>query len=224
MINPSTTTTTTCQSRPATAGPGQPAAGRRPSLDPGPDGRHRGHTRCISRRATTERRSPARPGRPFLHLRRGRSRMGIESPALPLPRRQVIVRPPRNSGHFRTESRPSLLANIASLGNPYLLRRVISKVSQGPEPLRVDFSEVDGRVFHGRIDNSDIEANADYAFALVDPAIPTHQPGNRAIGMSTGMTANARRFPAQPIVEVALTRPGGPIDQYEFKRAYRPAG
>ncbi|OBH88214.1 hypothetical protein A5678_16885 [Mycobacterium sp. E2733] len=76
----------------------------------------------------------------------------------------------------------------------------------------------------GRIDNSDVEANADYVFALVDPAISIHLPGNRAIGMSTGMTANVRRFPPQPIVEVALTRPGVPIDQYEFKRAYRPAG
>lgn len=175
-------------------------------------------------RAAMERRRPAWPGRPFLRLRGGRSRMGIEDRSVPLTRRQANVQPPRNSGHIRTESRRNLSANIARPGNWYLLGQVISNVLRRRAPLRVDFSEGGGRVSQWRIDNSDVEANTDYVFALVDQAIPTHPPGNRAIGMSTGMTSNARRFPPPPIIEDAPARTGGPIDKYQFKRASHPAG
>ena len=67
--------------------------------------------------------------------------MGIEDRSLPLTRRQANVRPPRNSGHFRTESRRNLLANIARPGNRHLLGQVISKVLRGQALLRIDFSE-----------------------------------------------------------------------------------
>lgn len=79
-------------------------------------------------------------------------------------------------------------------------------------------------MFHAAIAYSDLEPNSEYVFALVEPGITPHQLRNRSIGMGTGITPNTRRFRPQPIVEDALTRPGGPISKFEIKRAYRPAG
>ncbi|OBG01140.1 hypothetical protein A5773_03710 [Mycobacterium sp. 852014-52450_SCH5900713] len=97
-------------------------------------------------------------------------------------------------------------------------------MQQGPEPPSADFFEVDGRIFPRTTDYSIVEPNVDYVFALVDLAISDHQPGHRSIGMRTAMPSGIGRFPPQPIVEDALTRPGGLNDHSEFKRAYRPAG
>ncbi|WP_156622780.1 hypothetical protein [Mycobacterium sp. 852014-50255_SCH5639931] len=110
------------------------------------------------------------------------------------------------------------------MGTPDLLSRVISKVQRGPEPRRADFFEVDGRIFQGTADYSAVEPNFGYVFALVDLAIPAREPDSRSIGMRTGMASGIGRIPPQPIVEDASTRPGAPIDKYEFDRGYRPAG
>lgn len=138
--------------------------------------------------------------------------------------RQSNVPPPRESGHFRTEWRPSLLANIGKSVIPDLPRRVISKAPRELAPPRADFSEADRQVFHGAIAYSDLEPNSDYVFALVEPGIAPQRLRNRSIGMGTGITPGTRRFRPQPIVEDAPTRPGGPICKFEFKRAYHPAG
>ncbi|MCV7311089.1 hypothetical protein [Mycobacterium paraffinicum] len=110
------------------------------------------------------------------------------------------------------------------MGNQDLLSRVISKVQRGPERRRADFFEVGGRIFQGTADYSVVEANFGYAFALVEPVFPARRPDSRSIGMRTGMASGIGRVAPQPIGEDASTRPGGPIDKYEFDRGYRPAG
>ncbi|UXA06949.1 hypothetical protein KXD96_01880 [Mycobacterium sp. SMC-2] len=151
--------------------------------------------------------------------------MEFEDPTLSPTRRQSIVAPPQKSGHFRTEWRLSLLANIPASINPDLLRQVFSKASRGSsEQLRADFFEVDREVVRGATDYSGVDPNSDCVLALVDPGIAADQLCSRSIGIGTAMTSNTRRFPPQPIVEDVLARPGGATNQLECERAYRPSG